>query len=153
MFFDKILYEQNSSSLTIVIFMYVTILGGMAVILNGSPISQFLINYWYVPIIAIIVIAELLFFFMDDQEPTGNESKLLFTAGRKIVALLESGVITATLIGFTACIVAIGQTFISNGIPILETIGGIILVILIIVGYIWLNSLKFREKKTTKKRG
>src|SRR3990167_8016961 len=107
--------------------------------------------YWY--ILTLLLITEVIFWFLDKSKPKKKDNTLLFTAKRKFFGFLWAlGIMTQILGGYynlQKLRVFITPTVLEEGIKWIEYIGsGLILLTIIISGvyiYISLNSLKYKR--------
>jgi MFS family permease len=102
-------------------------------------------------ILAIIAIAEILFFF-DKAKPNAGENKYWFTILHKGEAILETSLVVVNLANIAKLLEGIDLLKVIQGwIPaILQGIyyiGIVVVVIAAIACWIWLNSLKYKEEK------
>jgi hypothetical protein len=103
-------------------------------------------------IVGVVIVAELIFLLFDNKKPKKKENKFWFTAKRKGIAYLESAFIILEVNGLYQ-LGKRGIPYIKRYYPeIVKWLGyvGITIIILAIVigvlyGYIYLNSLKYKK--------
>ena len=128
---------------------------GLAVgLANLITTTTFIPKEWLFIIIAIIVIAEVIFWCFDKSKAKKGESILVLTAKRKLFAFAEAFYWVINLLGAIGLIIGGSKIinpiilfFASYGLSILEVLGIGVLIVIGIMAYIYLNSLKFRIKK------
>ncbi len=118
-------------------------------ILNVISLFHLKIEIWLVGMV-IIAIGELYFIFVDKKKPLTNDNKLRFTTKRKARSLVISAIITSQILGGYKTVLNTID-FLNINIQTLISIGWIFLMIFgvfgIGVGYVYLNSLKYKRGK------
>lgn len=112
---------------------------------------------FYVLIGALIVALAEAFFWLDRKEPSKKSNKTWFTIKRKFLHLGESSFIVLLTLGgvhlVRRAVPMLGDFVSTYGTAILNFVGWGTLIVLIVAGYIKLNSLKYRKQnKLVKKK-
>lgn len=108
-----------------------------------------LASNWVVLLLGIFAVTELIYWFLDDKVPEKTHNKMWFTVTRKLEAFIQAIILIFTGIWFAV---------IAKYIKVFElpfaTIGFYLLMIFGVVGFaygfVWLNSLKYKNKKVVK---
>ena len=134
--------------------------GGLAVGFSDFMVECFTTQQFIGILVAgvmVLIVAEV-FFWLDKKRPKKNQSKIWFTVERKIVALGEASFFVVLVIGAYRYIVK-GFAFISRVAPDLSdwfarygaaVAVGIVIVgtgIIVAVGFVYINSLKYRKER------
>jgi len=110
--------------------------------------SDFYVNLLL--LIIIIILSELLF-LLDKSKPDKKINRLWFTLIHKGEAFFESCLIVINIVAILSVDLSVVSAFLSEQIPILQQIlycvGWGTLIIILAVGYIYLNSLRYKKRK------
>ena len=125
----------------------------LGIVFGILSIIFFFIDYklnWLFLILT-IAIGEIIY-WLDNKKPKKQDNKILFTAGRKSLAMLYSGVILVVIVGGYSLIIRIEKFLINYDYIILKWLGyigvglvGLGIALSVIYMYLWLNSLKYRK--------
>ena len=125
--------------------------GGFMFGLAFGLAGGFLNNNPYLAIIGIAILAlSEIFFWLEKDRPRKRESKIHFTIKRKAENLFESALIIVNLFNIEYVVrnygKSISEFFGAWWYPVLSFMGWGTLIIGIIAGFVYLNSLKYRRK-------
>ncbi len=125
----------------------------LGIVFGILSIIFFFIDYklnWLFLILT-IAIGEIIY-WLDNKKPKKQDNKILFTARRKSLAMLYSGVILVVIVGGYSLIIRIEKFLINYDYIILKWLGyigvglvGLGIALSVIYMYFWLNNLKYRK--------
>jgi len=101
---------------------------------------------WYIGLAAIIILAEA-FFWLEKPVPDKKDNKYDFTLKRKAVNLFESGFIVVNISNAVNILKLINFNSLVNILTCIAFyLGVLVLIIVAICGWVYVNSLKFNDK-------
>jgi len=124
------------------------LVAGLAASLANLFQSDFYVNLLL--LIIIIILSELLF-LLDKSKPDKKINRLWFTLIHKGEAFFESCLIVINIVAVLSVDWSVVSAFLSNQIPILQQtlycVGWGTLIVILVAGFIYLNSLRYKRGK------